>query len=322
MLSDTGQPLQLNTAATWQDVINKHDNTLYRNFEITPGEKRKQGGLRTTVLLDRTSAVYSVNGSPHLLLVKEFLSQDQHDELSSTFQSELGHGYFGIHNDYRLQPSRSSQSMAKQKILFELLERLLPDIKAIMDAFCKGDQEMLYSSIKPEYITGVVGTTVELLHIPGTANTQDRAQYYHFDLKNARDTMCAVLCVGAFETCHVEIPDSSVVVETSPRDIYFFLGGDMRHRVGRPLTNKGNGDRYSVVIFTHAAMYQQPRPREGEPPAEWLAGRAAPVATVASLEQRLSRLEQSPVVERKMKKSTQHTRDRRDLRRFADKGVH
>jgi hypothetical protein len=35
---------------------------IIRNIEITPGEKRAQGDVRTTVLLDTTSAVYSCDG--------------------------------------------------------------------------------------------------------------------------------------------------------------------------------------------------------------------------------------------------------------------
>jgi len=103
-----------------------------------------------------------------------------------------------------------------------------------MEAFAPGDQKYLYSTIKPEYITAGVGTTVEVLKVEEKGTTVHRAQKYHFDRKNARDSMCVVLCCGDFDSCYVEIPDLSIILKTQPGDAYFFLGGDLKHRVGIP----------------------------------------------------------------------------------------
>jgi hypothetical protein len=65
--------------------------------------------------------------------------------------------------------------------------------------------------------------------------------------------MCLVICVGNFETCTVEIPDLSVILETHPGDAYFFLGGDLKHSVGVPETNRPSMElhRWSWILFTH-----------------------------------------------------------------------
>lgn len=75
--------------------------------------------------------------------------------------------------------------------------------------------------------------------------------------------MCPIFCVGNFKVCYVELPDLSIVAETRPRDLYLFLGGDLRHRVGVPVSWEcsskhfpSEAHRWSWIIFTHGTMFQ------------------------------------------------------------------
>jgi hypothetical protein len=133
-----------------------------------------------------------------VLLIRNFLTIAQHKLFLET-SKEVDHGYFGLHNDYRKEHSRSStfkeiytnslifidESFLKQEKVFNTLETVNTKMTEIAETFCPGDQKYLYSTIHPEYITAGIGTTMEILHITDTAKTT-RAQKFHFDRKNAR----------------------------------------------------------------------------------------------------------------------------------------
>lgn len=69
------------------------------------------------------------------------------------------------------------------------------------------------------------------------------------------DGMSAVLCIGDFTRGKVEITDLDLILETEPGDVYFFLGGELKHAVYPP---EGPEDldwaRYSWIIFTHGIL--------------------------------------------------------------------
>jgi hypothetical protein len=80
-----------------------------------------------------------------------------------------------------------AKAFEKQKKAFFALEgSLITRIQEVMKEWCPGDQQRLYSMIKPEYITGVVGTTLEILEVTSQSSTLQRAQRFHFDRHNAR----------------------------------------------------------------------------------------------------------------------------------------
>src|SRR5690242_20481712 len=81
----------------------------------------------------------------------------------------------------------------KQKRLLTAYEHIVGQLQEVMAQFCPGDQRKLYGTIRAEYITAVVGTTIELIEVGEQTeydggDTKHRAQFYHFDGKNDRGT--------------------------------------------------------------------------------------------------------------------------------------
>jgi len=255
--------------------------------------------------------------------VKRFLSEGEHTQLYQTCRDidDKKKTCYGFHKDHADVPRRAATDLDNQKRLFTLLDTLSTRLRALYNAFSPTDLEQLYDTVRPEYITGVVGTTLEVLHIQYKAGERKRAQHYHFDGKNVKDSLCAVLCIGAFQSCHVEIPDSDVIIETAPRDVYLFLGGDMRHRVGPPHIRRHEttpgGDRFSVIIYTHGTMYQRASDEHRVP--FWLVD-SPTNHEVATLEARLQTLSQSDALD--LSGEQKETRTRTVRRRYADRGGH
>jgi len=172
--------------------------------------------------------------------------------------------------------------------------------------FCPGDQGNLRSKIKPPYITYKYFTTTEILKVSDQEVAPKRAQQHHFDRKNARDSMCVVVCVGNFKTCCVQMRDLSLLVETRPGTVYFFLGRETIHRVGVPFgfpedISSTTTERWSWIGFTHATMYHGPKSTHGSDIPVWLKGRGERVDTPASSEERWHILEEATAQDPKSK---------------------
>jgi len=125
--------------------------------------------------------------------------------------------------------------------------------------------------------------------------------------------MCTVICVGEFKTCEVELPDLSLIVETQPRDVYFFLGGDLKHRVGCPSGyEEVNSERWSWILFTHGTMYQCPKSGI-ETDTPWLHHHGTAPSSAVDLDERMETLESCE--EQDPSNKSQQPRDRQDHRK-------
>jgi hypothetical protein len=147
-------------------------------------------------------------------------------------------------------------------MLFEALNPVLIRLFPIMLQFTKSDLPWLYSQLPAQYISALLGTTVELLRVVPGENL--RAYQPHYDGKNYKskclfqtnsnfkDSMSAILCVGNFLHADVEVCHLDLTIRTTPRDVYFLLAADLLHCLHPPAGD--NYERYAFIIFTHGKV--------------------------------------------------------------------